>query len=565
MNTFNGNSRRLFVMLLLSLMIFIILLLSGVWSVMAQDDLLPLPLGGGNRAFTQVQQLTPSDANTSNRFGFEAALDDDTLIAASPYTGSTGAAYIFERSDTGTWNEIVRLTGSDTLDEDYFGNSVSIQGTTIVVGAPGHDTDAIDEGAAYIFTRDTSGVWSQSQKLTLPGTTAGAYFGERLDLEGDRLAITALYANTVYLFKRDASQMWQLEADILLGARASDVDLHDQKLLIGASGANTTGEAYLYQFEAGGWALAKTLTADDKQGNDYFGIGVSLQDDQAFVGAYLGNPTDNYRGGIYVFSNNGGTWNQTQKLLANDGSVEDSIGRAFAVDGDTLAVGSYGDSSFFGSIYLFDWNGSAWIQQNKIPAVGGAFGFSVALQDDTLVSGAPYADTNQGRVYIYRDPSLLPTELLVDGGFENDGTGWNIKNATSDKVKCNKTGKVIAHAGNCAWRFKGGAGENSKIQQVITSGFTAGDTLTLSGYINGSGSANAKIKFVVSYLNASLDKRKLGIDLLSATGGSYIPFSDFSPALITNVIAPPEKIKVQVKNNSTSGKVYIDSLSLTVQ
>jgi len=40
------------------------------------------------------------------------------------------------------------LKGSDTVAGDYFGYSVTLTGTTAVVGADGHDKSA---GRAYVF------------------------------------------------------------------------------------------------------------------------------------------------------------------------------------------------------------------------------------------------------------------------------------------------------------------------------------------------------------------------------------------------------------------------------
>src|SRR5690606_2243716 len=115
--------------------------------------------------------------------------------------------------------------------------------------------------------------------------------------------------------------------------------------------------------------------------------------------------------------------------------------------------------------------------------------------------------------------------------------------------------KFFAHTGDCAWRFKGGAGESAKIQQVITSGVTSGDVLTLSGYVNATGAANGKLKMVVAYADGVTPKGKVTINLTSPTSG-YVPLSSLQPALTVNVAAPVQKIKLMVKNSGVSGKVY---------
>ncbi len=65
-----------------------------------------------------------------------------------------GAAYVFERNEggIGNWGQVIQLTASDTEDEDRFGYSVAISGDTIIVGAHGKDgAGGSDRGATYIF------------------------------------------------------------------------------------------------------------------------------------------------------------------------------------------------------------------------------------------------------------------------------------------------------------------------------------------------------------------------------------------------------------------------------
>jgi hypothetical protein len=58
-----------------------------------------------------------------------------------------GRAYLFTKTPTG-WRQSAELVGSDTVTADWFGGSVAVSGSTIVVGAPNHASDA---GRAYVF------------------------------------------------------------------------------------------------------------------------------------------------------------------------------------------------------------------------------------------------------------------------------------------------------------------------------------------------------------------------------------------------------------------------------
>jgi len=97
---------------------------------------------------------------------------------------------------------------------------------------------------------------------------------------------------------------------------------------------------------------------------------------------------------------------QIAKLIAADGAEGNYFGYSLAVDGDTMVIGAYGDGTNRGSAYIFtrDDAGSltaSWTQRAKLLASDGAagdyFGRSVAISGDTVVMGA-YGDDDKGSV-----------------------------------------------------------------------------------------------------------------------------------------------------------------------
>jgi large repetitive protein len=158
------------------------------------------------------------------------------------------------------------------------------------------------------------------------------------------------------------------------------------------------------------------------------------------------------------------------------------------------------------------------------------------------------------------------TELLVNGGFEAirendkpDHTPWELVNETGDKIKCNKEDKTFAYSGNCAFRFKGGEG-SSKLKQEIagtSTVFHTGDRLDFSLMVNASNaSINGKVKVIVSYNDASLEKSKIKFGLSQTAG--YEPRGEGVNLTSGDV----KKIKVLLIDKSTGGKLYLDNVSL---
>jgi hypothetical protein len=89
-----------------------------------------------------------------------------------------GAAYVFVESG-GTWSQQAELTASDGAAYDYFGWSVAVDGSTVVVGAICHPGSASScgQGAAYVFV-ESGGTWSQQAELTASDGVAGDLFGQ---------------------------------------------------------------------------------------------------------------------------------------------------------------------------------------------------------------------------------------------------------------------------------------------------------------------------------------------------------------------------------------------------
>ena len=139
-----------------------------------------------------------------------------------------------------------------------------------------------------------------------------------------------------------------------------------------------------------------------------------------------GNQSDNatYNGGaVYVYTRNGGTWQQQAYVKASNVGSGDYFGSSvgLSADGNTMAVaanweassatgvnGNQADNSIpqAGAVYIFTRSGGTWRQQAYLKASntgeagetgdGDQFGFSLSLSDDgnTVAVGAIAEDSN---------------------------------------------------------------------------------------------------------------------------------------------------------------------------
>jgi len=344
---------------------------------------------------------------------------------------NAGAAYVFVRSG-GVWSPQAKLVAGDPQAGDGFGWSVALDGDTAVVGAHGENGYA---GAAYVFVR-SGGIWSQQAKLVAGDAEAYDQFGLSVALDGDTALVGAngksSYAGAAYVFVRSGGS-WSQQARLVAGDAAADdwfghsVALDGDTVLVGApyedEGSKDAGAAYVFVRNGGSWNQQAKLMALDAKPYDWFGYSVALDGDTVLVGAPYEATGGSAAGAAYVFVRGGGIWGQQDKLTAADAAAGDQFGGSVALDGDTAVVGApYEDEggSVAGAAYVFVRGNGVWGQQAKLTAgdaeAGDGFGWSVALDGDTALVGAPYEDdggSNAGAAYVF-----VSGDVLFADGFE---------------------------------------------------------------------------------------------------------------------------------------------------
>ena len=179
------------------------------------------------------------------------------------------------------------------------------------------------------------------------------------------------------------------------------------------------GTAYVFVRNGEQWNERARLFPSDGGEDDSFGFSVAISGDYIVVGAprnNIGAVTD--QGAAYVYFNNGGSWLEQQRLLANDGASADRFGSAVAISGEHVAVGAMtadiSGRQNQGAVYRFRRSGSVWTQAVKLTAedgaVGDMLGATVALSGFVLLAGAPGDDIgsngDQGSAYIFGDSKL---------------------------------------------------------------------------------------------------------------------------------------------------------------
>jgi hypothetical protein len=183
-----------------------------------------------------------------------------------------------------------------------------------------------------------------------------------------------------------------------------------------SDGTNTaTAESAFTLVFAYNWSSTtqqQKIVASDAQAGDYFGRSAAISGDTVVVAAYGEDTTAGGAGAAYIFTRSGTTWSQQQKIQASDAQAGDNLGYSVGIDGDTLVVGAHKEDNTggadAGAAYIFTRSGTTWSQQAKLTASDAQatdyFGWSVAIDGDTVVVGAYYEDAgggDAGAAYIF--------------------------------------------------------------------------------------------------------------------------------------------------------------------
>lgn len=100
----------------------------------------------------------------------------------------TGSAIVFESPDDSTdWRNRADLRLDSPVQSQFFGQSVALDGDTIVVGAPGNSSHEPGFGSVHVFWLDERR-WIHQAELKAPGTIQ---FGETVGLSGGTIVVGA--------------------------------------------------------------------------------------------------------------------------------------------------------------------------------------------------------------------------------------------------------------------------------------------------------------------------------------------------------------------------------------
>lgn len=381
-------------------------------------------------AWAQQQKLTASDAAAEDRFGVSVAISGNTaVVGADGDDRFAGAAYVFVGAGS-NWAEQQKLTASDRAAGDGFGEAADISGDTVVVGAVASRVPAGQDGAAYVFVRGGT-AWTQQQRLANPEPSFDELdpdlFGDSVAIDGDTVVVGATAdvedapnevadRGSAYVFVRTGSA-WNFHQKLVGGPGESpgegfgvSAGVSGDTIVVGAFGdsrvAPNQGSAYVYKNTQAAPTLPGQLIISE------FRMRGPNGDNDEFVELYnntdsalVVDPADGSSGFALVASDG-----QT-RFVVPTGTVVPARGHFLGVNGGGYGLNAYaaGDISFSpgipinAGIALFNTaNPSNFTQANRLDAAGSSSEANALFRE-----GGGYAPVNviDTQYSLLRDPS----------------------------------------------------------------------------------------------------------------------------------------------------------------
>jgi Ca2+-binding RTX toxin-like protein len=259
------------------------------------------------------------------------------------------------------------------------------------------------------------------------------------------------------------------------------------------------GAVHVFVRGTGGWAHGWELTDPEAADGDLLGHAVALDGGTIVAGAPYDDGPGTNRGAVHVFVRVRGGWDHLDTVLT-DPSPNDhaKLGWSVAIDGDTVVAGAPHDGgagAIRGAAHVFRRDAGVWSYVKELTdpnaADGDDLGWSVAIDGDTIAAGARYdagAGHQRGAVHVFRPGVggwLHFDELTHPNAENNDEFGFSVA-VDGDVIA---VGAPLDDGGvtdrGAVHVFRRDAGEWSYLEELTHPDFAQSDVLGWSVVIDG--------------------------------------------------------------------------------
>lgn len=489
------------------------------------------------------------------------AVDGNELIV-SGYWGSTYSAAIYEKPANYEWSwgpngsyapAFTYAIPSATWDAavQAYNFPVALSGNYAVVGLPNVDHGSVRDNGAVAQFQKTNGSWAFTGNLTPAMLYEYSGFGDAVAADGNTFVIAdpyygefpgaGGYSGRLYVFENGALAATLANPTGLQSNLGWDVAI-DGGVIAAVAPYASASSVILYS-RGSGWTNGTGNVTSTYRGSDAYYTSVDIANGTVVAGASTTNVAHQGAVDVFTLSNNGTTLGTpvrlTSSLLGSTPTVDDNFGYRVATSGNAVAVltapgwvQNSGANPTASQIIIFENLNNNWLIAtptvlassaitNSLDGIG--WGFSLAMRDDTLVTGYGYLyGVNGGGpggrgVYVFERngtwaDSTAPVARLTGDGYgygyavDTDGTRIVISApASANRVNVGSTTTPTTDPVYVYTRGNGWRNDSQNLIATLVRGTDAGAlpplgyTVAISGDVVVAGNSGASYNPVGAY------------------------------------------------------------------
>jgi hypothetical protein len=335
-----------------------------------------------NGGWQLQQKIFANDGVPGDHFGYSVSIDSNYAVAGAYWddhvNGSgnrEGSTYVFVRNGN-TWTQQAKLIANDPAEGDWFGYAVSISNGYIAASAPFKDISTnTDRGAVYIYSI-INGVWTYRTRITHLAGAHNDFFGYSIHLDNTQLIVGApnndinsnVNEGSAFIFSRTGN-LWSQVAELYAASSyatfnlylGTSVSISGNYAVVGAPGYNNPsylpqtakGIAIIYEKLNGVWTRVSSVRPSDLETGLDFGSSVAIAGDAIVVGGKLYNTgTIENQGRCWVYKRSGANWPLYRTIDDVSGVTGGKFGSSVAIDGFNILIGAFGKNGERGEVFF---------------------------------------------------------------------------------------------------------------------------------------------------------------------------------------------------------------------